>query len=221
MFNIFNTVEKQFEICDKFENPGDCSKCDSSTNQCLNTLNLKEISLCEYFGKEGIDNNLQYNINNNIDAFINLNLKQNKSKNEDENEDEDEDSTKNYKYENDINNDTLSIISTQSENSDNNKDDKINSDDEDEDIDERFYIISINDIPYFYEKHLKNARDKMWKMANKFLKDSINVNYPTKNFLISTNINSVQVKKPYQFVIFNYEDILYDFKIDYVIPYSL
>ena len=51
-----------------------------------------------------------------------------------------------------------------------NKIEKINENDDDEDTEDKIYVISLNGSPHFYESNLVSARATMWKIANKLLK---------------------------------------------------
>ena len=90
----------------------------------------------------------------------------------------------------------------------------LNDNDDDEKLEDRFYIISIDGIPYFYEKSLVNARTKMWNIANTMLKTTNDSNLQ----ILSSNINEIKIVSPYQFFILNYNHILFHFTIDYVLP---
>lgn len=94
--------------------------------------------------------------------------------------------------------------------------DYLNDNDEDEKLENRLYIISIDGIPYFYEKTLLNARNKMWNIANKMLKTSQG---SEKNLqILSSNVNEIKIITPYKFFLLHYNHVLFHFTLDYVLP---
>lgn len=91
----------------------------------------------------------------------------------------------------------------------------LNDNDEDEKLENRLYIISIDKIPYFYEKTLVDARNKMWKIANQMLKSS---NDDGNYQILCSNVNEIKIISPYKFFLLNYHHVLFHFTIDYVLP---
>jgi len=95
--------------------------------------------------------------------------------------------------------------------------DKLNDDDSDEDIDEKLYVISIDNIPHYYEENLENARKKMWDIANLLIKSSCQ-NFDTTDYYIFTNsLDEIKIIAPYNFLLLKYHHVLFEFKIDYVL----
>lgn len=90
----------------------------------------------------------------------------------------------------------------------------LNENDDDEKLENRLYILSIDGIPYFYEENLVNVRNKMWNVANTMLKTANDSNLQ----ILSSNINEIKIISPYQFFMLNYNHVLFHFTIDYVIP---
>jgi len=96
---------------------------------------------------------------------------------------------------------------------------KLNYYDEDEDIEDKLYIISIDNIPHLYGKDLKDLRVKMWEIANALLKSSKNEN--EGYYIFTNNLNEIKIICPYDFFILKYHHVLYELKIDYVLNYNL
>lgn len=95
---------------------------------------------------------------------------------------------------------------------------KLNYYDEDEDKEDKLYIISIDNVPHLYGKNLKDLRSKMWDIANALLKsESEYEGY----YILTNNLNEIKIICPYEFFILKYHHVLYEFKIDYVIDYKL
>ena len=102
----------------------------------------------------------------------------------------------------------------------NKEDDKLNYLDKDENIEDKFYVISIDNIPHFYETNLTLARQKMWDIANSLLKTA-RTNCSSENYLISQNTNHVKIVCPYQFFMITYHHVLFELRLDYVIQYNM
>lgn len=95
---------------------------------------------------------------------------------------------------------------------------KINSDDEDEDSEDRIYIIIVNDRPYYYNNNLFSARKTMMKLAKKLI-TSNDLDEPDK-YIMTNNDNEVKIVIPYDFLFVKYSHTIHTIKIDYVIPYK-
>lgn len=95
---------------------------------------------------------------------------------------------------------------------------KLNYYDEDEDKEDRLYIISIDNIPHLYAKDLKELRAKMWEIANVLLKSSKNES--DGYYIFTNNLNEIKIICPYDFFILKYHHVLYEIKIDYVLSHS-
>lgn len=94
---------------------------------------------------------------------------------------------------------------------------KLNEDDSDEDIEDKLYIISIDNIPHYYENNLENARKKMWEIANLLVKTSSH-DFDTTDYYIFTNsLDSIKIIAPYNFLLLKYHHVLFEFRIDYVL----
>lgn len=95
---------------------------------------------------------------------------------------------------------------------------KLNYYDEDEDKEDRLYIISIDNIPHLYAKDLKELRTKMWEIANVLLKSSKNES--DGYYIFTNNLNEIKIICPYDFFILKYHHVLYELKIDYVLSHT-
>lgn len=100
-------------------------------------------------------------------------------------------------------------------------DDKINFNDTDEtDCENKVYIISMNNIPYFYDDNLQTIRNTMWDIANSLIKNSTDNNSVRSNYIMTNNSNEIKIISPYNFFwFFNYNHTISELKIDYVIKY--
>jgi hypothetical protein len=94
---------------------------------------------------------------------------------------------------------------------------KLNEEDSDEDIEEKLYVISIDNIPHYYEENLENARKKMWDIANLLIKSSSR-DFDTTDYYIFTNsLDEIKIIAPYNFLLLKYHHVLFEFKIDYIL----
>ena len=99
--------------------------------------------------------------------------------------------------------------------------DLIDSNDEDEiTADDKIYIISIDNIPHFYEQNFDQAKKKMWEIASNILKTSYDTEFENDNFILSRNVHQVQIVCPYKFLMLNYNHILFNLRIDYVVKFD-
>ena len=91
-----------------------------------------------------------------------------------------------------------------------NQEEFLDSNDEDElTADDKIYIISIDNVPHFYEESLSNAKKRMWDIATNILKTSNETEFGNDNFILSRNVYQVQIVCPYKFLIgFCYGKIL-------------
>ena len=102
--------------------------------------------------------------------------------------------------------------------------DKINENDDDEDIEDKLYVISLDGSPHFYEADLVSARTTMWKIANNLLKskkDSSSFYVENNKYIFTNNLNKVSLISPYNFFGLNYHYTICELQIDYVIRYNL
>ena len=97
---------------------------------------------------------------------------------------------------------------------------KINYDDDDEDEVDKLYIITIDDIPYYYENDLPTARSKMWSIANNLVKNDNNNLENSNNYIFTNNLNKVSLISPYSFFGLNYHYTICELSIEYVIRYN-
>lgn len=103
----------------------------------------------------------------------------------------------------------------------NSRDDVIDSNDDDElNTDDKIYIISVDNIPHFYEENFDLAKKKMWEIATNILKTSNETDFDNDNFILSRNVHQVQIVCPYKFLMLNYNHILFNLRIDYVVKYD-
>jgi len=96
---------------------------------------------------------------------------------------------------------------------------KINEDDEDENRADRIYVISLDNIPYYYEHDLTAARAKMWSVATEIMKEADNDDYTFNSRCIFANScqNKISVVSQYSFLGLNYNHTISELEINYVI----
>lgn len=99
-----------------------------------------------------------------------------------------------------------------------NKIEKIDENDDDENTEDKIYIISLNGSPHFYESDLVSARATMWKIANKLLKGT-NYDENNNNYIFTNSLNKVSLISPYNFFGLKYHYTICELQIDYVIRY--
>jgi hypothetical protein len=100
--------------------------------------------------------------------------------------------------------------------------DRLNYNDMDESsFEEKIYIISMNNIPYFYDDNLSSIRNTMWDIANNLLKDKDNDFDSSKHYILTNNSNEIKIICPYNFLwFFNYNHTVAELKIDYAVKYN-
>jgi hypothetical protein len=98
-------------------------------------------------------------------------------------------------------------------------DEKLNEDDEDENRADRIYVISIDNIPYYYEYELRAARAKMWSVATEIMKEADNDDFTFNPRCIFANScqNKLSVVSQYSFLGLNYNHTISELEINYVI----
>lgn len=103
----------------------------------------------------------------------------------------------------------------------NNEGEKINENDDDEDIEERLYVISLDGSPHYYEADLKSARSTMWKIANNLLRNNNDdSSFYSDNYIFTNSLNKVSLISPYYFFGLNYHYTICELQIDYIIKYN-
>jgi len=95
---------------------------------------------------------------------------------------------------------------------------KLESDDEDEDNEDRIYILMVNGVPYYYDNNLLSARRTMMKLAKKLML-SQDPEDPDM-YIMTNNDNELKIVIPYDFLFVKYSQTIHTLKIDYVIPYK-
>ena len=92
----------------------------------------------------------------------------------------------------------------------------------DNDIDEcenptKIYVISVNNIPYYYESTLKDARNQMLNLANHFV-GGLNLNHgPGHIYVTDNNLKRVKVIAPYHFLMLTYNYVIHEISLEYAI----
>jgi len=84
-------------------------------------------------------------------------------------------------------------------------------------IDDKIYIISINGIPYYYEKTLTQARSQMMDLANYFV-GNLNDTQGAGHLLITdNNLRKVKIIAPYNFLMLTYNYVIHEISLEYAI----
>ena len=102
-------------------------------------------------------------------------------------------------------------------------DDDIDDDDIDDDDINNLYVISVNNVPFFYESELKIAQKKILYMARVLnYKNNIDYNdsYIRENYNHPLRTNSIDVIRKYSCFFFSFDTVLHSLKIDVVKPYD-
>jgi len=94
---------------------------------------------------------------------------------------------------------------------------RIDENDEDENDIERKYIISINNIPFYFHNDLETARRYMWSIGNNFISPT-EQDEDGEYYITTNNINHIKIMKIYDFYFFKYSTIVNEMKIDYILP---
>ena len=98
---------------------------------------------------------------------------------------------------------------------------KINDSDSDEDNENIMYVISIDNVPYYYHKDLVLARKNMWKLAHKYIisDEDDEIGISNDKYIMTNNPNNIQIVSPLDFLFFRYSNVLHVLKIDYILPF--
>jgi hypothetical protein len=96
--------------------------------------------------------------------------------------------------------------------------DVLNTEDSDEvESKSRIYVISVNDIPYYYENNLKEARQQMMNLANHFAATLNDQNGPGHIYVTDHNLKRVKVIAPYSFLMLTYNHVMYEISLEYAV----
>jgi hypothetical protein len=94
----------------------------------------------------------------------------------------------------------------------------LNTDDEDEiESKSKIYVISVNNIPYYYEENLKDARQQMLNLANHFAASLNEKCGPGHIYVTDHNLKRVKVIAPYSFLMLTYNHLMYEISLEYAI----
>lgn len=104
------------------------------------------------------------------------------------------------------------------EGNDQQEEDVLNYNDTDEnEIDDKIYIISIDGIPFYYEDSLVDAKNQVLRMSNNFVEILNNKYGPGHIFISDCNLKQVKIIAPYNFLMLTYNYLIHHITIDYVI----
>jgi len=96
------------------------------------------------------------------------------------------------------------------------------NDDDESSIEDKVYIISMNNVPYFYDNNLNSVRNTMWDIANNLLKNNDKEYDSSKHFILTNSSDEIKIIYPYNFLwLFNYNHTVAELKIDYAIKYNI
>ena len=99
----------------------------------------------------------------------------------------------------------------------------LNSEDEDESIEDKIYIISIDGKPFYYDNDLKSAKQNILAIGNEFLislnqKYEISTSSSHYKLLCDFKLRKIDVVSTYSFFgLFSYNHTLFNLNLDYVI----
>ena len=94
----------------------------------------------------------------------------------------------------------------------------LNTNDTDEAENEtKIYVISVNNIPYYYETTLTEARTQMINLANHFVGGLNDVHGPGHIYVTDNNLKRVKVIAPYNFLMLTYNYVIHEISLEYAI----
>ena len=94
----------------------------------------------------------------------------------------------------------------------------LNSNDTDEEENKtKIYVISVNNIPYYYEVTLTEARTQMINLANHFVGGLNEVHGPGHIYVTDNNLKRVKVIAPYNFLMLTYNYVIHEISLEYAI----
>lgn len=94
----------------------------------------------------------------------------------------------------------------------------LNSNDTDETENKsKIYVISVNNIPYYYESTLTEARTQMINLANHFVGGLNEVHGPGHIYVTDNNLKRVKVIAPYNFLMLTYNYVIHEISLEYAI----
>ncbi len=94
----------------------------------------------------------------------------------------------------------------------------LNTNDTDEAENEtKIYVISVNNIPYYYESTLTEARTQMINLANHFVGGLNDVHGPGHIYVTDNNLKRVKVIAPYNFLMLTYNYVIHEISLEYAI----
>ena len=94
----------------------------------------------------------------------------------------------------------------------------LNTNDTDEEENKtKIYVISVNNIPYYYEATLTEARTQMINLANHFVGGLNEVHGPGHIYVTDNNLKRVKVIAPYNFLMLTYNYVIHEISLEYAI----
>lgn len=98
---------------------------------------------------------------------------------------------------------------------------EINEQKNDDQENDEIYVIMVDNIPYYYEYDLKNAKMKILNMAKKICTNHINneigIDENDVKILINNDLE-IDIIVTYDFILTKYTQTLYSLKIENVVP---
>lgn len=95
--------------------------------------------------------------------------------------------------------------------------DKLDSGDEDEDTVDKIYVISINGIPYYYERDLDKAKHQMLMLGNEFVKNLDDRDGSGHKMLCDFRMKKIEIIAPYSFFGFTYNRSMHELTLEYAV----
>lgn len=81
----------------------------------------------------------------------------------------------------------------------------------------KIYIISINGIPYYYEKTLSKARSQMMDLANYFVGNLNDTQGAGHLLSTDNNLKKVKIIAPYHFLMLTYNYVIHELSLEYAV----
>jgi hypothetical protein len=94
---------------------------------------------------------------------------------------------------------------------------KLDSGDEDESRVDKIYVISIDGIPYYYEKDLDKAKDQMLMLGNEFVKNLDDRDGTGHKLLCDFRMKKIEIIAPFAFLGLTYNRSMHELTLDYAV----
>jgi hypothetical protein len=94
---------------------------------------------------------------------------------------------------------------------------KLDSGDEDESRVDKIYVISIDGVPYYYEKDLDKAKDQMLMLGNEFVKNLDDKDGTGHKLLCDFKMKKIEIIAPFAFLGLTFNRSMHELTLDYAV----